>query len=334
MTSADAIGTPQAIALGAPVKRAVAWLGCVVLTLTPVTAVVLLGYLMRRLRFAAATELAGAGRHAGTAIPRPTLIFGGERRLGGLRENILWGLRAAGTTLAITLPATGLMAVGWYAGWLNSFARGYEQAAFGPLTSFAGIALFVPLGAVLPLLQARHAMTSDWRIYLDWRGNRSLLLGSAGGLVGVALGHLAALLVFTIANAGLTFAPQVPAFAGLAVSEAAAEGFERRWMFAWAIPFTLLLLWARDRAGRVYARALMHASPAHLHRAERDLCRTFGIEPVAASGTRRLLSTMALITTLALSAAWIALTYVGQFLNYRGAWGWLNPAPLLLPYVG
>lgn len=334
MSAAAAIAPARTSVLGHTFARVGRLLGCILAALNPLTAVVLLGYLMRCMRFAATRELARAGERGSIALERPTLILGGARRLGGLRENVAWGLRGAVATFAMTLPATALMAVGWYAGWLNSFAKGYEQAPLGPLTSFAGIALFVPLAAVIPFFQARHAVTGDWRVYLDWRGSRTLLLASGYALPIVALAHLAALSVFTIANAGLTFAPQIPAFSWLTENAAAAALFERRWMFAWSVPFVALLFWAKRRAAIGYARALTCTPSGSLHPTERNLYDAFGVRATATGRGRRIASVLALLTALALSSGWIVLTYVGQFLNYRGAWGWLNPAPLMLPYLG
>ncbi|MFN0066655.1 MAG: hypothetical protein ACKVYV_03365, partial [Limisphaerales bacterium] len=60
---------------------------------------------------------------------RPRLL---HRLVGGGFANLRLGVQMAFNTWVLTLPGGLLWAVAWYAGWQNSFNKGYEHAWFGP----------------------------------------------------------------------------------------------------------------------------------------------------------------------------------------------------------
>ena len=71
--------------------------------------------------------------------------FARLRRIGKAFFQSLWlnltiGAQAIFNTWVLTMPGCVLMLFSWYAGWHNSFNKGYEQAVVGPLTGFGGIA--------------------------------------------------------------------------------------------------------------------------------------------------------------------------------------------------
>jgi hypothetical protein len=127
-----------------------------VLATNPVTAVFVLGWLVRRMHWIA---VAGA--------PRPGWIMaqdatGLRRWLGGLAANTREGVSAASALALATLPFTALAALAWWAGWNNSFSKGYEDALAGPLLSFAAIALALPIIVLLPMALAHRAVDGRW----------------------------------------------------------------------------------------------------------------------------------------------------------------------------
>ncbi len=88
------------------------------------------------------------------------------------------------------------MALAWWAGWNNSFNKGYEQSGAGPVLGVLGMALFVATMFYVPMAQARQAATGRWKSFyqvnLIWRLIRcrpiaNLILAAcyaaAGGLV-------------------------------------------------------------------------------------------------------------------------------------------------------
>jgi hypothetical protein len=92
-----------------------------------------------------------------------------ERLFGGFWLNLKTGGRAILNTWVITGPACALWIFSWYDGWNNSFNKGYEQAAVGPATGIAGVLLFIAAMFYLPMAQARHAATGDWRTFFQFR---------------------------------------------------------------------------------------------------------------------------------------------------------------------
>lgn len=89
--------------------------------------------------------------------------------LGGSVLNARLGLQLLANTWVLTLPGCLLWAVAWFAGWQNSFNKGYEHAWFGPTIFVLGMVLFSAAMAYVPLAQARQASTGDWRRFYDFR---------------------------------------------------------------------------------------------------------------------------------------------------------------------
>jgi hypothetical protein len=91
------------------------------------------------------------------------------RVFGSLSQNLKTGVHAFFNTAVILGPASALWIFSWYDGWNNSFNKGYEQAAVGPATGFAGVFLFIAAMFYLPMAQMRHAATGDWRKFYQFR---------------------------------------------------------------------------------------------------------------------------------------------------------------------
>jgi hypothetical protein len=95
--------------------------------------------------------------------------------LGSLWLNLRTGFLAVVNTLVITGPASALWIFSWYAGWDNSFNKGYEQAPVGPITGFSGVGLFMLAMMYVPIAQARQAISGNWRAFYQFRLNVRLL---------------------------------------------------------------------------------------------------------------------------------------------------------------
>lgn len=179
----------------------------VLLTATPVTAVVVAGWVQRRMQRAAYLQwwrIAGqAGNEAAflqalaeidpaLAVPESPRWLGHEqprrhyttRSAGGLRgriagalgamtaslwENFRGGLALLLHTFAVTLPATLLWAFSWRYGWDNSFNFGYEQSVIGPSLGVTGVVLFIAAMIYVPMAQAHMAAARSWRAFYDVR---------------------------------------------------------------------------------------------------------------------------------------------------------------------
>src|SRR5262245_38641450 len=136
------------------------------LCLTPATAILVLGWLMRMMQreeHYTRKRLQGAatGEH-GPRLPHwitaETPIPAGlpTRWLGSLIDNVRHGFAALVTLAAGTLPFTFLWLFSWFGGWENSFNKGYEQAWVGRTIGLIGVAISLLLLSRLPMALAHQ----------------------------------------------------------------------------------------------------------------------------------------------------------------------------------
>ena len=141
------------------------------LALNPVTSVVLLGWLTALMRRRALAVLNGPSRAPGrlTWITNP----GGHSRLdrwvGGLVRNVGTGAQAALSLFVAVLPFGALWLVSWWAGWENSFNKGYEQAFVGPTLGVGGIAVFAITMVYLPVALVHQAVEQRTFAFFEFR---------------------------------------------------------------------------------------------------------------------------------------------------------------------
>ncbi len=254
------------------------------------------------------------------------------------RRNLVIGLQGAANTAVLTVVPSLLMVFGWYVGWNNSFHKGYEQYAHGILISLTGIVLMIGVMFILPMTQARQAITAEWRRFYDfgliWRliRRRRLQCLLLAGLFSVSALPINILLALPFVL------PQVnPAF--LDMMDLELLGFLNAYYF-WvgAAGFTLYAGLRRVAAG-LYARALAEAvaegevALTDLAAAELSLLGRFGLIATKEKPVPHII--VAIVTTAtrpawraaiaaATAAAWftfIAQTYVREFLNYHHARG-------------
>jgi hypothetical protein len=55
----------------------------------------------------------------------------------------------------------------WFAGWNNSFHKGYELAFVGPAAGWLGVALFISDMLYVPYAQVRHAVSGERRRFFE-----------------------------------------------------------------------------------------------------------------------------------------------------------------------
>lgn len=92
-----------------------------------------------------------------------------NRSLGGLKQNAVIGFLGLVNTWVLTLLPMLLWQFGWYAGWDNSFNKGYEQFSAGQQISLSGIGMFLLTMLYVPMAQARQAVTGEWRSFYDFK---------------------------------------------------------------------------------------------------------------------------------------------------------------------
>ena len=215
---------------------------------------------------------------------------------------------AGGLTISSLALLPGILWAGaWYAGWDNSFNKGYEQAGVGPLIGVAGVLLFLLLMPYLQIAQARHAETLDWRCVYRVRENLRIW---AGAPFSAALLPLA----YALAGFGLFLLFSLPAFLPqmtqyVDVTEAEVAGRLQGWYFIGSVAFLAGLFAVKRLTAWVYRRASRHA--------ERVGRIRLVLYPIVAM----------------LWFAVVAEIFIGQFLNYHGNVGWLNQPLMQLPFV-
>lgn len=296
------------------------------LCLTPLTSILVLGWFSRHMAtlFAART---------GKPAPAPGWIMGpsGEgwatRLLGGLGSNLAAGFGTLAACLVLTLPFTALWLGSWWAGWENSFNKGYEQAWVGPSVFLIGTAFGAVLMALLPLALTHAAVEGRWSAALQFRRLHSAFAQAGWRMAGLSgLTVLFALPLFA--------ARGLPAFAGAMIEgietlppEDIARLIGAKGLATAAYVFVSLLI-LRRMAARIYARAAPRAAWA-----EPVLWAGTRARAVATQGARRprLVRAFWLVLSAAILALLAFLILAGQFLNY-GWWHWLTHPFLVLPW--
>ena len=267
--------------------------------------------------------------------------------VGSLGQNAKLGLQAMANTWVLTLPGCTLWLFAWFAGWNNSFHKGYEFAWVGPTTGLLGVGLFIIAMLYAPMAQARQAATGSWRSFYDvslvgrlirqrWRA--SVLLA--------ALYTLLALPVMTLLTLPMFFEQIWPELSAL--SDAEALDFLKRYYFrAGAVGF-VAFVGLKLAAARLYAAGVARALRSgaigldELAVNERRTLATLGLtsvdaEPLPPRRKRyglvaRWRKGMALCAVLALWLLFVAQIFVAAFLNYYPITSWINHPLVHLPW--
>lgn len=297
------------------------------LCLSAPTSLIALGWLMRRMRHV-------AHRTAGLPTTRPGWIMSANPGLagwlGGLGANIREGIMAAFSLALATAPFTVIWLLSWWAGWENSFSKGYEQAFVGPLLGLGGVVVFCVLMIWLPLALAHQAVENRALALFEWRMVRSAVRHTGWGYLMLATATVIFALPLFAGRGLVTFASGiVPGFDDMTVEQAADLAATINLVLA-AYAFTALVI-LRGWSARIYAHAVARA----LEGPESAL---WAASPLAGSkiGGRRSWKLTHWMRTALLSLIWFGLAaqiFVGQFLNHD--WHlWLTHPFLLLPWPG
>ena len=267
-----------------------------------------------------------------------------------LARNLRIGVPAAFNTAVLTLPGCALMLFSWYAGWQNSFAKGYELFAVGPATGWLGILMFTAAMFYVPLAQAHQAASGDWRQFyrfgVVWgvireRWLATLMLAGAYGLVA---------LPFTALKTAVYFLPA--AFPEIEQwTDAEARDFLNRYFFWSALAFLPAFVLLRLLAARIYAGGLLQGLESgrftlgHLSEGPRQVLGELGLLAVRVPNPRpRFVRAVAWFATrtgrvlggFLQALLWLLFVgqtiYVAEFLNAHPLLGWLNQPLIQLPF--
>ncbi|MEM7233299.1 MAG: hypothetical protein AAF517_14070 [Planctomycetota bacterium] len=265
-----------------------------------------------------------------------------------LYRNFRIGLLALFNTWVLTIPACFFWLYGWFAGWNNSFHKGYEHAWVGPVTGMLGVALFIAVMFYVPLAQARQAVTGDWKSFWDGRFLRTLQAQSWKRSILVAAGYSLISLPFSILLTLPGFFPQIsPELAEF--SDAEVLSFLRRYYFGVALYGFAAFVALRWISGRAYTSALLSAwkrgriERSELAPVEARVLDSLGLLPPVEDPKRGILPAVRATSHRAVRwacgalavFAWfsfVAQIFVREFLNYHPVIGWLNQALVQLPW--
>lgn len=298
------------------------------LTTLPVTALVALGWLTRRMghltrsRFGAAEEMPGwiLGPHERGRI---------VRALGGLGANIRSGLMTLTALLVWTLSLTLLWLGAWWAGWENSFNKGYEQAFVGPSVFLFGTLIAMLVLPALPLMLAHMATEDRLSAAFDLRRLRSVISQSGWRVPALAALTLVFSLPFFAAHGLITtapsFAPQIEDMTPDQIADL--RGLIMLALAAWSFVSLWLL---REIAARIYARAAPKA--AGLKPGLWD--GTFAAEAAEpARPASRILTALWYLVAMILAFGLSFQMLASQFLDHA-YWRWILHPFLTLPWPG
>jgi hypothetical protein len=263
--------------------------------------------------------------------------------------NVRLGVQAVFNTWVFTLPACVLMLFGWYDGWNNSFAKGYEQFLVGPGVSLLGILCFVTAMLYLPMAQARQAVTGDWRSFYQFRLVWTLVRRRWLACFGLATLYSLCSIPLMILASVVMFLPGInPGLADLTPAETV-RVLDRYYFWSALFVFPAFVV-LRIAAARIYGSALLKAvqhgaiAPDALAENEWQALHRLDllqVEPprlrhpvwriVTWAGTRAGGITFGFLTALTWFV-FIGQLYIAQFFNYRGALVWLNQTLVQLPW--
>ncbi len=281
------------------------------------------------------------------------IVSSGERRrvrdwVGALWANASRGATAIFNTWVLTLPACTLWLFAWYDGWNNSFTKGYEQAAVGPLTGLLGVALFIAAMLYVPLAQARQASTGSWRSFYEFSLVFSLIRRRWWACVRLAaLYALVSLPVMLLKTAPVAF-DRFTGYEMLGSAESLALA-QRYFLLAGALVFGLYIA-VRATAARVYAGGVLdmlrdgvlaHDRLGALERSA--LGRLDLLEPELRPARPAVLRAVggvslwaarigATAVAVVIWFAFVAQIFVSEFLNYHPVVGWMNQPLVQLPW--
>lgn len=298
-----------------------------VLCAAPVTSLIALGWLTRRMAWR-------VHQRFGTLAEGPGWLLGArdagrwERALGGLAANISAGARSLVALLAWSLPFSALWLGAWWAGWENSFNKGYEQASAGPVVFFTGLLIAAVLLPVIPFMLAHMAVEGRLAAAFQLRRIRGVMAQAGWHVAGLALLTFLAGLPFIGLHGFTTLAPGFPALEAMTAEQMAAL---RSWLTIGTAAYAFAALWVlRSIAARIYATAAPKAAGLRPGLWDGALAAEVAMPAKARS---RVLTTLWVAVAIAAGAGIGAQMVVAQFIHHAW-WRWVLHPLFALPWAG
>ena len=307
--------------LGSLIRIGVAVLLC----LTPATAILVMGWLMRTMRRDSAVQRLRL-QEPSRVCPRPSLpnwlmapkVDGQSfvrRFTGSMIDNCRLGVASLLTLAAGTLPFALLWLFSWWGGWENSFNKGYEQAWVGPAVGLLGVLVALPLLTHLPMALAHQAAEGRMSAYFAFGHVRRLIRHASWRYLWLCFLIVVGTLPLFVSKSLPVFVENwSPGF--VSRNQAEVQSFATSYRLATTIYLVLFMVFWRRAAARLYARASLR-----LKRAE-------GSGPTTTWLGNAVRGALVWIVWFGL----VAQIFVGQFVQHQWV-GWINQPSLILPWV-
>jgi len=329
MSISDTTIPHQPTRIGRWVMRLFSLLTGTLLSLTAPSSLILLGWLMRQTRTA-------AFRRAGLDTVPTGWVFDPsgrgllQRVSGGLAANIREGILAALSLFLATLPFAAAWIFSWWAGWENSFSKGYEQAFVGTALGLSGMAIFALTMIYLPMALAHQAVESRAFALFEFRQVKSAVRNSgwryiflAAVTVFFALPIFGGRIMMVLAE---QFIPGLADFTPQQISDLQLLILLAKGVYVF-VSLTILRRWA----GRIYADAVLRAH----HGKDRALWENSPLTAASAGQPLKAIIVARLLRYPLLIAIWLGFAvqlYIAQFMNH--SWVvWITHPYTFLPWV-
>jgi hypothetical protein len=298
------------------------------LTTQAVTSILTLGWLTRRTGWMVRTCM-------GSAEDAPGWLLGPRekgrlaRSLGGLAANIRAGAITLTALMTWTLPFTIFWLGAWWAGWENSFNKGYEQASIGPSVFLTGMALSALILPVLPLMLAHMATEDRLSAAYELRRIKGVVAQSGWRLAWLSAVTLMLAMPFFAAHGVIVMGHDF--FPGLEdmTPEAAADLKGQISLGVAAIAFAGLMI-LRGMAARIYAFAAPRAAGLRPGLWDGSVAADAATPAQARS---RLATALWLVLAMLGGGAFAFLVLATQFLDHAW-WRWITHPFIALPWPG
>jgi hypothetical protein len=258
----------------------------------------------------------------------------------------LGALAVAATTLLLGWGCA-LMAFSWQLGWLNSFHKGYEMSAVGPLTGLAGALLFLAAMFYVPMAQAHQAVTGDFKAFFEFRFVWRLVRARLTAYVAYAAFLVGCAVFFEVLKTAPAFFDGfLPAYTH-ASDKALLQAMQQYYLVC-SFLLLLALMVSRLAAAHIYRSAVLkvlrrgRATREHLHPRLADWLDRLGLVPVAQpvrewpqraafAAARWFYRRLLFVLLLLLWFGFVAKVYVGEFFHYHPGVGFLNHPLIQVP---
>ena len=237
---------------------------------------------------------------------------------------------AAVSLMLATLPFVAAWTLSWWAGWENSFSKGYEQAFVGPALGLSGVLVFAVTMIYLPMALAHQAVEGRAFALFEYRQLKSAVRHSGWRYIMLAATTVFLALPIFGSRMLVVFSENlVPGIAEYTPEQIAA--LQSTMLFAKAGYVFVTLTFLRRWAGRIYADAVLQAKGGK----DQRLWATGALAGAPSDGRASRYLVGRAIRFVLLIIIWILfafMLYFSQFMNH--SWlAWITQPYTYLPWV-